>query len=156
MNLKDEKPRPDYFSEIQNKFREFNNNQKTKIDEKCKEQIENFERVNKKHPPFDKSDDAEYKSFYDKAYLELAQCKYQFELEQIKLNNIHGFAKKLFSYQTKLCIKECKEKIPADNNSQMKCINKCVEDTEKYTIRAYGIYIIPELQSRIGNQELKL
>ncbi len=149
--MKEETPRTDYFTEIQNKFKEFNNNLKFRIDQKCKDQLENIERINKKDQSFDKFNDADYKSSYDKAYMELAQCKNPLELEQIKFNNIHGFAKNLFSYQTKLCIKECKEKIEADNNSQMKCISKCVEDTEKFTIRAYGNYIIPELQSRIGN-----
>jgi hypothetical protein len=138
--MKEESPRSDYFSTTQNKLKEFNNHLNQRIQQKCKTQIENLERI---------KNDEKIASSYDKAFAELAECQFSLEFEKFKYNNMHGFAKKLFLNQTKLCMKECQDKLQADKESQGKCFNKCVEDTEKYTIRSYGNFIIPELQNRL-------
>ena len=135
----------DYFKSTVSKLKQFNNWISEESKKKCQIEIENVDKIKNELQP-----DLTNKSSFtlDKALLDLKRCQYPFEFDKTKYNNIHGFATKLFTEQTNLCIKDCQDRPQSDKETQTRCVKKCVEDTEKYTIWAYSNYIIPELQGR--------
>jgi len=142
--MKDELP--EYFNLAVYKLKQYNIFILEESQKKCKNEMEIFEKI-KNQTQFDSIKKSP--SELDDALLDLKRCQYPFEFEKTKYNNLHGFATKLFGNQTRLCIKDCQDHHKSDKESETKCAKKCVEDTEKYTIRAYSNYIIPELQSRM-------
>ncbi len=145
----------DYFRVTQKKLKEFNNYIDEKSRKQCQTELENFQKIKVEGEIKEKLEDINYNSSYNKALAELKECQYILNFEKTKYNNLHQLATKLFQTQTKLCIKDCGDKFLTDGDSYSKCATKCKEDTEKYTIKAYSDFIVPELQRNFNKFDFR-